>query len=418
MAQQWTWFHGDAEDAVVRKKAHHHPPPMDYHRVARDAKKALEAVRSDPSRLSHVVDDETEETYFFIDLLVANRTIRERDLLEIDGVDWRFLSNRVPLSRTALERFEHAVDWDAVSADTNVVKDAAFLRRFRDRIRWASVTKLHLDPTEDAATIAELADDGVLPIDACCLNPRIRPNRMLGLGSVAGFATAEHADAILLMYGAPDVERTMGHLVAHASPGWFIEACINAKHVPATPDGIAALVAAPPIETFDWRRFLTACRPDEAFVSAHVAPTACRGTWRALSSDKVGRSTEFLDRFADKLDWAAVFLHHPGPLPQRLFDAAAIDDPKVATALSRGQRLTPEFIERRAATLDWYELCEHQELPEGLMRAHAGRLNWWQVSRHQRLSAAFVRDFKTHLDAIKMAQNDKVSQGALAWMHR
>jgi hypothetical protein len=429
----WSWFHGDEETPPRIREPK--KKPMDYTGIARDSAKTLEAVRADPTVLSHVVGattgcmcggtcgscDYTDE--YFIDLLVHHRTIRERDLLEIEGIDWRFVSTHVPLSYATLRRKIDLVDWDAVSANVDVVKDVAFLRTFRECIRWPSVTRLHLTSTDE---VAGLAAEGVLPIDACCLNTRIRRfyasvhtyayDPLLGPEAMAPYATPQRADAILAMYGVDVVEKTMAQLVAHVDPNVLATACISAKHVPATPEGIAALIAA---VDGNWRQFLEVCRPDEDFVVAHVAPTANIVTWRALSSEAtIAWSPEFLERFTDKLHWASVFLHQH-TLPQRYVDAARLgDDPKVASAISRGQRLTPDYIDRHAAELDWFELCEHQDMPEGLLRTHASRLNWGQVSRYQNVSAAFVRDFKTHLNFIKLVQNTKLSDATIDWMHR
>jgi len=79
-----------------------------------------------------------------------------------------------------------------------------------------------------------------------------------------------------------------------------------------------------------------------------------------------------------------------------------------ADIISKYQLLTPEFIDKYADKLDWYYICEYQELPDWLMRKHIDKLNWGQISWYQNMTEDFINEYKNMFNIEKIYKNNKL----------
>jgi hypothetical protein len=344
----------------------------------------------------------------FLDLLVKERSIRERDLsyFTLTDLDWFKLSGRLPLSLAALERHAGDVDWARVSESHMYAKDGAFVRKFAERLHWPLVR--HADSAEVAR---QLFERGLLCMDAALSN-RLVHVRDLGRHIEALRASPRLSALVVDSYCARDAN-ALGLDVPEHLRHAVAAKCISEGFVPTTVPLVSALESICMERNGDgpkcsWANFLRACAPDQAFVSAHVVregrPVSL-ATWAALSSLSARLSPELLRKHADRLALTAVLESAGRDHVQ--FDEAVVEahakkgDARAKEAVSRHVRLSPGFVDRNADLLDWYTLCEFQVLPDWLLRKHIDRLNWGQLSRYQDLSQAFESEFAARINDVK-----------------
>jgi hypothetical protein len=439
LGDPWDWFRDAPEPGGVC--AGERPSAADKLRaLARDRKKCVSALRANPALLFEVVErqsacehgccafgpvsDEGRCTCgrqvadeLFLDLLIGFRTLRERDLLRIAGLDWFRLSTQLPLSAAALERHADEVDWRGVSRSPFLYPmDAAFVRAFAERIHWRHVHRA--DSREVARLLFEQRLGGLGRLEPALSNRLVAPSD-LARHRAALLASPRLSELVVEHYPAR-VADALGLAVPERLRRAVAARCIAEQLVPRSPPLLAALRAA--CEAADreddpgscgWAAFLRALEDakelDQAFVDAHVVvagrPVA-RATWAALSALAAKLSTEFLHEHARDLDVAAVLDSaglHRAPFDDATVEAHLLGGTRDRQSVCRRTRLSPEIIDRHADTLDWYTLCEFQTLPEWLLRKHLHRLNWGQVSQHQDLSRAFEAEFAARINWVKRA---------------
>ena len=400
---EWKWFTGEEE---TTKK----PTETDYKSLARNP---IPALTKDPDLLFKVVHHEKEECMcggsfdccgafayvdvLFIDLMIQCQSFKESDLVKLSKLDWFKLSTHLPLSIPTLEKYVDRVNWKEISKSFLYEKNAAFIKKFHKQLDMNN-----LYPYSTALMVDEacklIFEDRILPLHIGRMIPK---NIILS-------KVKEHAEYIgqsvysttfFIRYcGAKETEDTFKDVSgALVDPKEFAERCYSDSYIPRTKRFIDILKKG-----VNWGSFLLCCKPDLEFIETHIIPGASKDTWCFISEFKQ-LNTAFIEKYASHLVMRKVARYHQ-------FDTATLKnilgDWKVDYGgLSVYTKLTPEFIEEYADKLDWYNLCEHQVLPEWLLNKYKDRLNWGQVSLYQALSPEFIKENSNMLNHVKLGQN-------------
>lgn len=83
-------------------------------------------------------------------------------------------------------------------------------------------------------------------------------------------------------------------------------------------------------------------------------------------------SEEFMDMWADELDWLAVSQNQ--------------------------QHMSIDFINKHADRINWGAASKFLKLDENTIAENHHRVNWQKISMYQPLSEAFMRDWRFHID--------------------
>jgi hypothetical protein len=334
----WRWFRGKPPT----------PSPAELRVLARSRARSVCAIRADPSLLFEVVAGAPCECecrasacesrvcdcgaalsgeVLFVDLLIKKKTVHERDLLSVAGLDWFRLSSRLPLSAAALERHAGDVDWARVSWSSLYAKDAAFVRAFAERLHWRLVRRA------DSAEVArQLFERGLRCADAAL------SNRLVDVADLAQHVEALRASPrlsalVVDSYRARDAD-ALGLDVPEHLRHAVAAKCIRERFVPAAAPLVAALEAICAVF-------------DDATLEAHVRAGDARA--REVVSRHARLSPEFVDRNADALDWYA---------------------------LCEFQALPEWLLRKHVDRLNWGQLSRYQELSPAFEAEFAARINW------------------------------------------
>ena len=416
MSRDWSWFTG------IVKEDERKQIDIDYEALAKDRKKAIQAITKEPELLFKVVrvdkelvawgcdagDKEEDYEYVdvkFIDLLIENKTIRESDIVDISGIDWYKVSEILPLSMKTLERYNEKVNWDAISISSFYEKDERFIRKFHKRINWSLCSRLKINTEEG---IGLVFNEGIVPLGNCMLTvPRSEIDAYLSnLTEKSKHITSSEKNMTTFMniFGAEKTETLFGKLLdsnVMVNPSVFAEVCCSWRYVPKTEMFIEVLRKR--YCDGDWLDFILSCKPNIQFIEEHILPCASACTWKVISEMEL--PSEFIEKYKQKLNIRSM-------IQKNKFDTEVLK--KVlgktwnAENVSRYVRLTPEFIDEFADKLDWYYVCEHQELPGWLMEKHRDKLNWGQVSLYQKMSDDFIASNWNMLNEVKLAMNKKL----------
>lgn len=432
----WQWFNGEGAGAGDGVGTVAFAPPPDYRKMARTKKEALAAIRADPGLLFKVVDSEydcmcggrcgnctyTDVTFF--DLTLQHKTITEADLLQLESegvsIDWYKVSEAAPLSRETLRdtRKKGAVDWKAISMMRYGGWDEDFLREFADVIVWNVVPTYLL---RDVVSKTMIFEERIIPLEVGLSGWHWSVDELLKWEAVIvgkGDDEAAGAFKVLIERYSPEVieafsdEIGVRKVLEGGRLGVdFYKACRLKQYTPRKYGDVLAGVVDSGLGT--WSKFIEQCQPEEAFLNKYVMNSkgcdketidmisGCGGIY------KVELSEEFIKTWDAKLNWKYLLAKQRFPvevLVARMCMCAGRAAEDFATAISRQKGLDTEFIDEYAEKLDWYELCEHQELPEWLLRKHLKRLNWGQVSAYQRLSSGFIAEFRDRLNWVKLGK--------------
>lgn len=388
-------------------------------------------VKYEPMCCCVVVDCACEscksESVTWLSALLEARALTEGMLRDVaaQGVkrlDWKRLSRETRLSPVALLEHADEVDWAHVSAKYELSE--RFVRVVHARLDWSKIGRhpsfaadrdalWRLTVVDRIVPLAEAVAHRVVPLNSPDLLPMLRAHGMtpaLGEAIVhAGAAAPRHLDAL-----CQNLEAELGvgigadQLVAAMSQRAtaLLQNCVRAQYIPQNAGLVRVLCCG--AARSSWLEFVRTCKPDESFLERHVlgGREGCdEAVWRAISAaTDPPLSDAFCERHAAHVSWPDLLRARPWPedvVARHL--VAHSGDPVIVEAVSQCQRLTPEFIDQHAALLDWWLVCEHQYLPEWLLRKHVGRLNWGQVSWYQVLSPQFVHDFNNRLNHIKLS---------------
>lgn len=416
----WSWFTGEAVKPDNKKKR----LEVDYHALAKDRQKVIQALTKDPDLLFKVVAveherntsglycDSEDEYYpcnvFFIDLLIQYKSIKESDIVNMNKLDWFQLSSNMPLSISTLEKYVNKVDWNYISTSSwyNITEE--FVKKFHKKINWGGYVKLEFD--KDVLKRFVFIE-GIIPLSHLCIKMK-KEDIITHLSTVKDdrkviASSTENMPTFMNYLGAKITESTFedydGEIMA--SPKIFANACCEGRYIPRTPRFINLLKTA--YENGDWFYFIVSCKPDEAFIEEHIVHGASKDTWLKISENVL--SDAFIEKYKSKLNMLSVIRYNKTDTKAL---KTILGEKWNSEDVSRFVKLTPEFIDEYAEKLDWFHLCEHQELPEWLMNKYKHKLNWGQISLYQMMSEDFINTNMHMLNTIKLSMNKKIKTQA------
>jgi len=368
----WNWF----SKVKPRPKHQHH-----LEILAQNRKDALAALVKDPSILFQVVN----KNVTFLDLLIMYKTIREQDIIDMEQLDWYKLSSKLPLSNSTLEKYADKVDWSRISKSQFYKINLEFVKKFGNRLDWSVVTLY-----ESTDTICDL----VFKLEMMPFKFGIQQLTLHdALHYIDLIAKSKSYKALFLTtFGAKCSEDAD----LDVDPDGFAKKCIDEKYVPTKEKYIEMLSGY-------WNTFIICCNPSIEFIEKYIVKTdSCTTiTWRYISSRVL--TSDFIEKYRPHLDLIKV-------IQWNMLDTETIKqvlgNRKDFGFISKYTMLTPEYIDEYADTLDWYNLCEFQVLPEWLMTRHKRKLNWGQVSWYQKMSKGFITENAQWINQIKLENND------------
>ncbi len=152
-------------------------------------------------------------------------------------------------------------------------------------------------------------------------------------------------------------------------------------------------------------------------------------TWKIISAVEI-MFEDFLDYYADKIDWSAVCriqeLNHSFLKRfedrvnwqivsncQSLSNATIIEfAPRLNwLAVSRKQRLSISVIDMFSDRVHWPSICRYQKLNRTLINKYKDRVRWPDICRHQKLSEHFMKKNADILDWVIITQHQHLSEG-------
>jgi hypothetical protein len=405
---EWKWFVGEKKGKEVNKK----PIDNDYYKLAKDP---IPVLTKDPELLFKVVDFTTEKCMCggscgsccqdfsvdvqFIDLIIQYKSIKESDLVKLPKLNWFKITSHLPLSIPTLEKYIDRVDWKYISSSYLYEKNDEFIRKFHKHLNMKSVYNTKLTEDEACKLIFE---DKILPLHTIRNIPmNLMLSKVKANAEYIG-SSIENTTSFTRMFGAKETEETYinnsGALKIDSKD--FADKCCSDKYVPKTKRFIDILKKG-----VNWSEFLLCCKPNIEFIEAHIVPGASKNTWHDISACPQ-LTTAFIEKYISHLEMRKVSQHYQ-------FDTVTLK--KILGnwntehgSLSIYTRLTPEFIDEYADKLDWYNLCEHQVLPEWLLNKHKDKINWGQVSLYQTLTQNFIEENRNMLNEVKLRQNKEI----------
>lgn len=370
---------------------------------------ARNAIRKDPSILFAPCID--------IGYMVSRGTVNEAFLLELDNetpgcIDWARASQQMHLSKKTLRSKQDHVDWKNISSSGLYRINARFIELFHKKLDWSSrglCLYLSREELEDLVFVKRL-----VPIEKAMNGRYLSAEQIMAHQA----ELVPHLHSLLLCYGPSTVE-TLDIASLEAMDGLavpFFKECTNRSR-PYVPRRLAPLlqraVTRDP-EACAWEDFIVECQPTEGYLLENAdlrsftpktyATLCTRGLY------KPDLSEGFLRKHAGYLNWASLMTKQPLPRDLMLShlhprgDLSKISK-DAARAISIYQRLDADLIDKYADVFDWFEVCEHQELPEWILRKHLHRLNWGQVSLYQKITPAFLADYRNNINMEKLSKN-------------
>jgi len=420
----WDWFNNPnkKEDKPIVKTE-----VKNYSRISINKYLVKKEILEDPSVLFKVVGSESNcmcggtcggceyDDVLFIDLIVREKSLNEKDFLELlekVDLDMFRLCKYVPFSISVLQKYTNRVDWGSISGDGyKYNKNKDFINNFHDKINWNKLGWSDLSDLKNYSDVEEIVfTNKYVPINIAI------KNRILTLDHIKNHVdiVASYCDKLLdeYNYGVKLIEELdkdiiEPHLINHVEK--YTKKCIEDSFV--TKKYVSIIQLSNNIIFGEWSEFIINCKPDEQFILDNVVNKGCehisRNTWDAISKH-CNLSNKFIREKTKYLNWNILITKSKCDLSlieERINDLDSI-------TISKFQKLTPEFIdmcaEKYPEKLDWYYLCEFQELPEWLMRKNINMLNWGQVSWYQEMSKEFLEEFDKMINKTKLVSNEKM----------
>jgi hypothetical protein len=423
MSWNWDWFNNPNKDLQEKHKIGY----RNYHNIARDKNEIKKEILADPKVLFKVVDSVSDcmcgglcngceyNDVLFIDLIVREKSLTEKDildLLEIEKVklDMFKLSEYVSFSINTLKKYENEVNWKSISEDYKYKKNINFINFFHNKINWEKINCFdNLSPSDiekcvfidKIVPIKNAIDESILKLDHIkkyvdilapyCNDLICKNNRIYGVKILE-----ELNKSSILPYLINYVEI-------------YTLKCIEQEFL--TRKYVEIIKLSNRIKTGDWSEFIKKCKPDEEFLLEHIIDknlnNLSKDTWDSISII-CKLSNKFIE---DNINYLNLNI-----LVEKNKCNISVIETYIkglnAVTISKFQKLTPEFIDmcikKYPEKLDWYYLCEFQDLPEDLMRKNIDKLNWGQVSWYQMMSKEFLEEYSEMLNEIKLKFNKKI----------
>lgn len=421
MDNRWNYFQGIPD--VVLPTVVAIPviilPKVDYRAIAKCRESAIAEITKDPSILKKVVD-RVEDEYmgfynhnytdvygdytdvYFFDLLIEYKSVTESDLIAIDGIDWIWLVDRVPLSTFAINKFLMSKEkeaWLKISNSHFYKKTYEFITTFAHMLEFDIMGKSQFN----LLTVDEI-------VKLVLVDKIISTSRCIHLELLKCRDQEVHFQCV-------DVSGI------NAYPQQFYKQCLQEVYVPQTPKFIELIQSN---STTDWAVFIMTCKPSEQFIEKHIlnqhnvpyisisisshvwdilsgAPSAYKDNYYR-SNYRFKASPAFIAKYMDKLTFKYL-VHHFQFDMETLAKHLTLDN---ATIISSNQQLTEQFIKDHADILDWYELVKSHSLDasnasnafEDFVRCHCCHLNtkcWKYIYKNYKYSPEFAEEFRSKL---------------------
>jgi len=298
------------------------------------------------------------------------------------------LCRYVPFSITTLSSFKDTMDWKFISSSYLYEKNYDFIKTFHDVLSWDILHNTCMNPNE----IAHLIFNKYMPIKFAL------KNKWLSLNEISQLNDLPHE--VLQVYGIKNTDslNNLSELFYDSvCPEMLKQLCLSEKYIP-NKKGFRDILYKNGcmIELFKH------CKPDVDFIEEYVkhAQHTSSELWRVISA--LNLSKDFIIKYKTNLHWDTLVLCNKIDIDSELAPFLINISPSI---LSKHAKLTPEYMDKHADKLDWYYLCEFQELPEWLLFKHLDKLNWGQISLYQDLSNRFMDEFISKLNEIKMKSN-------------
>lgn len=385
----WDWFTGTNKEYTIPQFSIRNEF-IDYYGISRNKERAIEFLTMHPKKMFKIVEYDEDVTFF--DLLVEHKTLTEKDLLTIEGLDWKLISQNAPLSKACLRCHKYDVDWEYISKDwcMRYVKDVDFIMEFYDSIVWSKVKKIHVS-SKDAVN---LIVNGVLPFEVAV------KTKCLNIVDIVGFVHMINNDIckdLIEKYSIHEVESIDSDLSesVNAHANLFVRQAWYQKYLPCKYTDVYKHVN----DGVNWTMFFKECKPNEEYIERYVIEYISIEGWQYLSKGDIFLSKEFAYKHIEKMYIDFVIKWLPLDLDTMLKLKVK------AEYIYKYAQLSAKYIDEHAYEVDWYLVCEHQSLPEWLMRKHVEKLCWGQVSLYQKLSPEFISDFAHLVNHVKLEQN-------------
>ena len=415
----WDWFTGEVTNVPSFQCTKKEKEIMkDYVNIAKDRKQCIAEIKTDPNVLFRVIDQEldcmcggtccdcTYEDVTFFDLMIRSRTLDESDLecisreLKHGDLDWFKISSKVPLTLKTLRKHADQVDWKAVSGIYMYKIDGPLVDEFHDRLDFSIIRSQmrHCQLLYDEV-VEFVFRRKIFPIE-CAIAMRLfeRAHVEENLEPIIPYV-----DDLLFhsFYGAKfidSLEDSNGRLEAMLMTiaDKFAKSCILHKTYEYCPVRYADVVITA-TSNHILEEFIEKSLPSLEFVDRLFAQRPItKKMWNHLSTKL---KLAGIEKYADHVDWNEL-AKRGVVVPRERWQSLK---PEI---LSKYVKLDAEYIDEHANELDWYELCEHQILPEDTLRKHKDKLNWGQVSWYQDLSRSFINEFKNMLNFEKLGKKN------------
>lgn len=374
-----------------------------------------------------------EESLTVLDIVKQNKTLNEKDFLEIAGIDWYTLSGKMQLSNDILMKLQSSnvnLDWKEISESFIYLKDYDFFSKFHMYIHWEKCRDM--GSSNFYITNKEAYDltftKQIIPFTHAVRLKMLDEDDIIANQHLLFDSLYENLFNMLryFSYGAKVVDRlednddkTIEKTLESTSDihKKFFDSCLDKRFLPRRYARVL-INGIMKYNTCTWRDFFEKCQPDENYIEEHVISRegilVLLGMYSKVIDLISGRdgiykvclSNTFIEKYKESLNWKYLFRNHK-------FDEDTIRHricSETVSEVCRYATLTPSFIEELSKRcdefeLDWYELCEHQNLPEWLMRKYVDKLNWGQVSSYQSISKKFYDDYKHMLNEEKLKKN-------------
>jgi hypothetical protein len=314
------------------------------------------------------------------------------------------LSMYLPFSISTLKKYSDKVNWISISKNYYYYKTFDFINNFYDKISWENIDRLdHLS----YINIEQLVFiDKYIPVKIAITK------RILELDHIKKYTNiiAPYCNEFITIYKynvdlLEELDETIisPHLINYAEQ--YTNKCID--HGFLSRKYAHIIKSTINNKSNDWSKFIIRCKPDETFLLNFVIDdNTNKETWNAISNTCI-LSNKFIEDYSDKLNWNILVEQNKVDMP--LITENHIKNLNEITISKFNKKLTPEFIEmcieKYPDKLDWYYLCEYQDLPEDLMIKNIDKLNWGQVSLYQKLSKEFIQKYSNRINHDKLMKN-------------
>jgi hypothetical protein len=346
-----------------------------------------------------------EQDVLFVDLVIKEKSLREADLVSVGKhvkLDWGKIANKLRISNDLLEKHKNQIDWTNISTNEIYVKDVDFIERFADKLVWTDSLQVKLESNDlDRLLLSSSNSISISNAISCCPFILIQwlvadpKNRLSLLSEEDWKMLISKDDHIIAADRAITDHEGIIEKNLEKMPEVFMDACLRNRYLPKHGNILSMC------KMIEGKGFFEICKPDETYLLEHkiISESTPDTLWKEIIDSGVVLSKETIVKYAEIIDWDALTTREENPI-----DLNAPDEQQLvkyipdSVVLSRSKGLPAKYIDKNAYRVNWTEVCEHQVLPEWLMRKHVDKLDWEKVKAFQTLSHDFIKDVGYKMD--------------------